>query len=157
MSGEYVYIKIFLFAMTPIFELRGAIPYGIVIHGVAWPTVYVLAVLGNLIPCFPLLILLDPVSRWLSRFRVFDKFFNWLFARTRRRGKLVERYEAIGLALFVAIPLPITGAWTGCAAAFVFGIRFRYAIIAAFCGLLISATIMTLASLGVEWFRFFIS
>jgi uncharacterized membrane protein len=157
LSGELVYLKIFLFAMTPIAELRGAIPYAINGHGVAWPAAYVIAVLGNLVPCFPLLTLLDPVSKWLSRYRVFDRFFTWLFARTRTRGRLIEKYEALGLALFVAIPLPVTGAWTGCAAAFVFGVRFKYAIIAVFCGLLISATIVTLASLGIEGLRVFIS
>jgi uncharacterized membrane protein len=153
----YVYLKIFLFAMTPIAELRGAIPYAIIGHGVAWPVAYAIAVVGNLIPCFPLLLLLNPVSRWLSRYGVFARFFDWLFARTRRRGRLVEKYEAVGLALFVAIPLPITGAWTGCAAAFVFGIRFKYAIAAVFCGLLISATVVTLASVGIESLTVFMS
>ena len=52
-------------------------------------------------------------------------FFDWLFARTRRRGRLIKRFELIGLILFVAIPLPVTGAWTGSLAAFLFGVKKR--------------------------------
>ena len=98
----------------------------------------------------PLLLFLEPISSFLSRrSAVCRRFFDWLFARTRRRGRVVERYEAIGLILFVAIPLPVTGAWTGTVAAFLFGVRFRYALPAIITGILIAGTVVTLASLGV--------
>ena len=78
-----------------------------------------------------------------------DRFLAALFARTRRRSRVVERYEALGLILFVAIPLPVTGAWTGMLAAFLFGVRRRYAIPAIACGILIAGAVVTLAVQGV--------
>ena len=62
---------------------------------------------------------------------------------------MVERYEALGLMLFVSIPLPVTGAWTGCAAAFIFGIRPRLALPMVLLGILIASTVVTLATMGV--------
>jgi uncharacterized membrane protein len=120
---------VFLMAMLPIVELRGAIPWALHPSGGAmgWKEAYLLAVAGNMVPVVPLLALLGPISDFLSRYRYTRWFFEWLFARTRRRGKVVEKYRALGLCLFVAIPLPVTGAWTGTAAALVFGVPFRYA------------------------------
>lgn len=142
-------VIVFLMAMLPILELRGAIPWAIKFA----PTIpiaktYLLAVAGNFVPVIPILLLLDPVSSFLRRVDIFDRFFRWLFARTRRRGKLIQKYEAIGLTLFVAIPLPVTGAWTGALAAFVFGIRFKWAIICIGLGILIAGVIVTIAAKG---------
>ena len=142
-----------LIAMLPVSELRGAIPWALaqppIGGGLLWPEAYIYAVIGNFIPVIPLLLFLGPVSNWLRRYRIFNSFFGWLFARTRRRGKMIERYEALGLVLFVAIPLPVTGAWTGTVAAFIFGVRFRYALPAVVGGILIAGVVVTLASLGV--------
>lgn len=142
-----------LIATLPIAELRGAIPWALaqppIGGGLTWQTAYLFSVIGNFIPVLPILFLLQPVSDWLRRFALFDRFFDWLFERTRKRGRVVERYKALGLILFVGIPLPVTGAWTGCAAAFVFGIRPRLAIPVVFGGILIASTVVTLATLGV--------
>ena len=139
----------FLIAILPISELRGAIPYGIAAGGLSWQEAYIFAILGNFLPVIPLLLFLEKVSNWLRRYRIWDIFFTWLFRRTRRKGKIVERFEALGLVLFVAIPLPVTGAWTGCAAAFVFDIPLKLAIPAVACGILIAGCVETLASMGV--------
>jgi uncharacterized membrane protein len=85
----------------------------------------------------------------LRRYSIFDRFFNWLFARTRRYDSKIEKYGALGLAPFVAIPLPVTGAWTACAVAFVFGIRCRYAFAAILAGVIIAGLIVTLSCMGV--------
>jgi len=135
-------------AMLPIFELRGAIPLALGLK-MSVGRAYFLAVLGNIIPVIPLLLFLGPVSQYLRRFTIWDRFFNWLFARTRRRSKLVERLEVIGLMLFVAVPLPITGAWTGTVAAFLFDIPFKHALPAIILGVMIAGGVVTLASLGV--------
>ncbi len=152
-SGLPKELATLLIAMLPVAELRGAIPWALaappVGGGLSWSTAYLFAVIGNFIPVIPILLLLEPVSTRLRRFKTFDRFFNWLFERTRKRGKLIERYEAIGLILFVGIPLPITGAWTGAVAAFIFGIRFRYAVICIIAGILLAGVIVTLASLGI--------
>jgi uncharacterized membrane protein len=136
-------------AMLPISELRGAIPYAITVGKIPWPEAYVLAVIANFIPVIPILYLIGPVSEALRRFRLFDRFFTWLFERTRRKGKLIERFEILGLMLFVAIPLPVTGAWTGSVAAFLFGVKKRVALPAIFAGICLAGVIVTLAALGV--------
>ena len=145
-----------LIAMLPIAELRGAIPWALtnppIGGGLTWQTAYVYSVIGNFIPVIPILLLLEPVSNWLRRFRVFDRFFNWLFERTRRRGKMIEKYKAVGLILFVGIPLPVTGAWTGSVAAFLFGVRTRFAIPCIIAGILLAGVVVTLACMGVIGF-----
>lgn len=138
----------FLVSMLPIVELRGAIPYGIGV-GLPWPEVYLLAVTGNLVPIVPILLFLGPVSGWLTRIPGFGRFFEWVFERTRRRSGVVERYGPWGLALFVAVPLPITGAWTGAAAAYLFGFPFRRSFPAIAGGVLLAGVVVTLAVQGV--------
>ncbi|UCF05433.1 MAG: small multi-drug export protein [bacterium] len=139
-------------AALPILELRGAIPYAIKFGGLGWKEAYGLAVIGNFIPVIPILLLLERVSTWLMRYPLWNRFFTWLFRRTRRRGKLIERFEVLGLMLFVAIPLPITGAWTGCVAAFLFKVPLRLAIPAILCGICIAGVVVTLAVLGIITF-----
>ena len=135
-------------AMLPIFELRGAIPVALGLD-MSVGQAYFWAVLGNIIPVIPLLLFLGPVSDYLRRYAIWDRFFTWLFARTRRRSELIEKLEVIGLTLFVAVPLPITGAWTGTVAAFLFDIPFKHALPAIILGVLIAGGVVTLASLGV--------
>ncbi len=149
LSGSPAEVITLILAAMPVSELRGAIPFAVLVGGIDWPTAYVLSVLGNLVPVPFLLLGLEPASKWLRRWRTWDRFFGWLFARTRRRGGLVERYGALGVMLFVAIPLPITGAWTGSVAAFIFGVRPRRAFPAVVGGVLIAGVVVTLATLGV--------
>ena len=135
----------------PIVELRGAIPVGIATLRLSWWSAYGWAVLGNLIPVVPLLLFLGAISRSLSRVKGFSRIFGSLFERTKRRSKLVERYESLGLMLFVAIPLPVTGAWTGSIAALIFGISFRRALLFISLGVLIAGFVVTLLSLFGLW------
>lgn len=135
-------LAVFILGMLPVSELRGAIPFGVAI-GIPINKVLFLAIVGNIVPVIPLLFLLEPVSNYLRKFLPFRIFFDWLFERTKRRAAVVEKYEALGLVLFVAIPLPITGAWTGCLAATLFKIRLRYALLAITMGVLIAAVIVT--------------
>ena len=133
---------IILTAALPISELRGAIPLGLYLKEPLFKVIS-LSILGNMIPVIPILYLLLPISERLRRFKLWNRFFDWLFERTRKKSNLVEKYEALGLALFVAIPLPVTGAWTGCVAASLFKIRFRYAFISILLGVFIAAIIVT--------------
>ena len=133
----------------PVAELRGALPLALY-YGMSFSKAYWLSVLGNIAIIAPVLVLLEPVSRRLRKFRIWARFFDWLFERTRKRADTVQKYEALGLALFVAIPLPITGAWTGVVAASLFKIRFRYAFVAIACGVMIAGFIvLTLCRLGI--------
>jgi len=144
-----------LAAALPVSEVRGAIPLAIGVYGYDPWQAYILSVLGNLIPVIPLLLFLGPVSDWLRRFAIWDRFFTWLFSRTRR--KYIREHESFGLtalAVFVAIPLPMTGAWTGCAIAFLVGFRFWPAFAAITAGILLAGMVVTATVVGVQWLVF---
>lgn len=139
-------LVIAIVAALPISELRGAIPLGINVWKMAPEKVFLIAVLANFFLVIPFLVILKLFTKYLLRWRLTEKFLNWWFERTRRRAAIVEKYEALGLCLFVAIPLPMTGAWSGCVAAYLLNIRFRYAALAIFFGVLIAGIIVTLLS-----------
>lgn len=142
------WLAVMVIGAIPISELRGAIPVAMGIYGMTPVEAYFLSVIGNLIPVIPLLLFLEPVSGYLRRYRIFDIFFTWLFSRTRKNHtKNFEKYGLLALTLFVAIPLPVTGAWTGCAAAFVFGIRFKHSFPAIAAGVLIAGVIVTIVTM----------
>lgn len=136
-------LAVVLISTLPVSELRGAIPWAVLVMNMPLAKVYLLAVLGNLVPVIPLLLLLNRLTEWLGRFPVFRRPLDWWFASVERRGRVVEKYGAIGLTLFVAIPLPITGAWTGCVAAMLFKKKFRYALPAIVCGVLLAGVIVS--------------
>lgn len=140
-------VAVVVLAALPISELRGAIPLALAMD-FSPQKAYILAFIGNLLPVVPLLFLLQPISERLRHIGFFEKFFNWLFERTRRKATLIEKFEALGLILFVAIPLPITGAWTGCVAATLFKIRFRYALLAIIAGVAIAGFVVLGLSLA---------
>src|SRR3972149_10432486 len=145
---------IVLLAALPIAELRLSIPIAIIEFNIEPVTALILSVIGNMIPVVPLLLFLEPVSNFLRRWKMGDMFFTWLFERTHRKHSAeFEKYGSIGLALFVGIPLPATGAWTGCAAAFVFGFKFRNALLAIFAGVLMAGIIITLLTVGINIFN----
>jgi uncharacterized membrane protein len=138
-------VAVFLVAMLPVVELRGAIPLGVYL-GLSPLEAALPAMLGNLVPVPALVWLLDPVQRWLSaRSRAFDRFFRWLFARTQsKHGERYGRFRDLALVSFVGIPLPGTGAWTGAAAAFVFGVKGWRAFFLIALGVLLAGVAVTL-------------
>jgi len=143
------WLSTLLLSAPPISELRGAIRIAIGVYGMDPVETYILAVIGNMLPVIPLLLFLDPVSTYLRRFKIGDMFFSWLFTRTHHKhSERFEKYGTFALTIFVAIPLPVTGAWTGCAAAFVFGIKFRHALLAISAGVMIAGVIVTAFTLG---------
>ena len=132
----------------PIFELRGAIPLGLSFFGKEHLLkILLLSIAGNIIPIPLLLVFLMPVSERLKKLGIFKKFFDWLFERTKKKADLIQKYEALGLAIFVGIPLPMTGAWTGAIAASLFNMRFRFAFMSITAGILIAAIIVTILCL----------
>jgi len=132
-----------IISALPIAELRVALPLAINWFHMPWPKAFYLAIIGNLLPVPILLLFLDPLAKAVSRVEVGRRLVNWVFEHTRRRGKAIERYERIGLTLFVAIPLPVTGAWTGSIAAFLLGLRFKYAFLSILTGIIIAGAIVT--------------
>ena len=109
--------------MIPIIESRGSIPYGILILGLPWYNVVFVSIIANFFITIPIIYLLKPISKYFSRFYIFEKFFNWLFSRSERKGGIINKLKILGLIVFIGIPLPVTGAWTGCVAAHVVGLN----------------------------------
>ncbi len=140
-------LVVLIIAALPIFELRGALPVAINMFHFPWYYALLLAIIGNLLPVPFILLFLDTASRLLSKIGFFVRVLHWLFGRIRKRGRIVERYERIGLVLFVAIPLPATGAWTGSLAAVLFGLKFKHAFLSIFIGVFIAGIIVTCLSL----------
>ena len=140
-------LVVLVISALPILELRGALPVAINLFHFPWYYALLLAVIGNLAPVPFLLLFLNTFSRLLSKIGIFEKMLHWLFTRTRRRGKIINRYQRIGLVLFVAVPLPVTGAWTGSLAAVLFGLKFKHAFLSIFVGVLIAGVIVTCLSL----------
>lgn len=134
---------VFVVSMLPVVELRGALPVAINLFGMSWYKALALSVMGNLLPVPFLLLFLESVTTWASRVSIGKRLVDWVFGRTRRQGRMIERYERIGLMLFVAIPLPFTGAWTGSIAAFLLGLRFNWALVSISVGVVIAGVIVT--------------
>jgi len=141
----------FLVSTLPVSELRGAIPLAIGVYNLSPITAFIYATAGNIISVSLLLWLLEPLSNYLSHhFYFLNRFFAWLFEKTRRRHN--HHFEILGslaLIAFVAIPLPMTGGWSGAVAAFVFGIPFKKALPLIIIGIIIAGFIVTLASMGI--------
>ncbi|MDO9573199.1 MAG: small multi-drug export protein [Candidatus Omnitrophota bacterium] len=143
---DYIVIIV---AALPISELRGAIPLALS-FGMSLPKAFWLAVLGNCVIVAPALFLFEPVTKFLRKFKIWSRFFDWIFERTKKNSDSIQKYEALGLVIFVAIPLPITGAWSGVIAASLFKIRFRYAFLAIVAGVICAGIIVsTLCALGI--------
>lgn len=136
--------------MLPINELRGTIPIAISSFGLPPLEAFFYSVIGNILPIFFVVWFLSALANFLSRHSIiFNKFFNWLFERTRKR--FYHKYQKYGdwaLVIFVAIPLPMTGAWSGAVAAFLFGIPYWKSLGLIFVGVIIAGMIVTLLSTG---------
>ena len=141
---------VLLVAASPVVELRGAIPLGLLVYGLPLWQVFILAIIGNMIPILLLPVLGVLVQELSLRSVFFKKLFIWLFDKTRKRHvKMFELLRNFALVLFVAIPLPFTGAWTAMLAAFVFGIPFRKAFPLILFGVIIAGVIVSVLTLGV--------
>ncbi len=140
-----------ILAMFPITELRASIPIALVFYDLSMFSIIFWSIVGDIIPVFFIIAILGKGSDWLmKKSKFFNKFFTKIFERTR--SKFVRKYEKYGLValiIFVGIPLPGTGSWTGTVAAWLFGIPFRKAFPRIFFGVLLAAGLVALISLGV--------
>ena len=146
------YLTIFLISMVPILELRGAIPYSV---GFGLPSIpsFIVCVIGNMIPVPFIYWFARRVLEWGKDKRFIGRFFTWCLVKGERGGqKLMEKSGVgvyIALLLFVGIPLPGTGAWTGTLAASLLDIDFKSSVVAVMCGVLLAGIIMGAASAGL--------
>lgn len=140
---------VFLISMTPVSELRGAIPLALTLYHLPWWKAFLISVIGNILIILPVIIFLEKSSELLMRkSKVLNSFFNWLFERTRKKiSKSYDKYRNLALLIFVAIPLPMTGAWTGSVAAYLLGLSKKEALIYIGLGVVGAGIIVTLTTL----------
>ena len=141
---------VFFCSMLPIIELRGAIPMGAA-FGLPWWQTYLISIVGNMLPVPIILLFVKSVLTWMAGCKVkfFNKVANKMFEKAEKNREKIEKYAFWGLTLFVAIPLPATGAWTGTLVAALFDMKFWKSLLSAFIGVLIAGVVMTLISYGV--------
>jgi len=143
-------IQTFLLAMTPVGELRVSIPIAITIYHLPVWSAYLFSVLGNLVPLILIISVLEPISKFLSRWlHFFNQFFNWFFSHTRsvHQSKFEKLGKNLAVIILVATPIPFIGGWTGAIAAFIFGIPFKKALPLVIVGCLIAGIIVTLITI----------
>lgn len=145
--GINPYIVILIIAMLPIIELRGAIPTGILFLQLNPIFVVLISIIGNMLPIFFILFLFKFFEKILRKIKIFDRFFDWLFKRTLAKSKDIEQYQELGLMIFVAIPLPMTGAWTGALIAYLLKLSYIKSLIYIFLGVLIASTVVSIFTL----------
>lgn len=146
------YFWIFLISMVPIVELRGAIPIGVGFGLPLIPT-YIVAVIGNMLPVPIIILFSKKVLVWCTTLPYVGKFFDFIYRKGMKAGDKLQATAGKGLYfalfIFVAIPLPGTGAWTGSLAATLLDMKFWPSVAAVMCGVITAGLIMGAASMGL--------
>ncbi|WP_024855980.1 COG2426 family protein [Ruminococcus albus] len=160
MLTKYGHFITFLISMVPIVELRGAIPFGVMKCEVPWQQAVIISMIGNMLPVPFIFFFARKILEWGKDKPVIGKFFTWCLEKGHHGGeklkaKAGDKGMFWALLLFVGIPLPGTGAWTGTLAASMLDLDFKKSVIAVICGVLLAAAIITL--LTVMGFNMFIT
>ena len=138
--------------MVPLIELRGAIPYGVAFGLPLWLT-YIIAIVGNMLPVPIIYFFARKILVWGADKPVIGNFFTWCLEKGEKGGKKLQATAGKGLfvalLLFVGIPLPGTGAWTGTLAASILDMDFKSSVLAVMLGVILAGIIMALASMGL--------
>lgn len=146
------YIMVFFISMVPLIELRGAIPYAVGFNLNMW-IAYIVAIIGNMVPVPIIFFFARKVLEWGKDKKVIGKFFTWCLEKGNKAGKKLQEKTGKGvywaLFLFVGIPIPGTGAWTGTLAASLLDLDFKKSVISIMSGVILAGIIMGLASLGI--------
>ena len=150
MAGLPSELIVFVVSMIPIVELRGGIICASLLHLPVWRGV-LFCLLGNMIPVPLILLFITPIFSWLKRTRLFRPVVEKLEERSLGKSDQIQKYEFWGLVLFVGIPLPGTGAWTGSLIAALLDVKFRKALPAVYLGLLVATVIMCIVSYLIPW------
>lgn len=135
-------------AALPYLELRGAIPLAFY-YGARPGQAFVISVVGNLLPIIPVMVVLSFLGRWSNKYNIFYHLMNWIQRKTRKQQDKVHKYGFWGLLIFVAIPLPMSGVWTGAAVAHLLGFKKKQTLLALLCGTLIAGVLVTLMAAGI--------
>lgn len=140
-------LTIFIISLLPVLELRGGILAAGILGVDMWPAFFICLV-GTLLPIPFILLFIKQIFAWLKNTKMV-KFVKRLEEKAERKSKAINKYKTFGLLIFVAVPLPGTGAWTGALAAALMGMRFKYSMLSIGLGTLIADFIMCFISYGV--------
>ncbi|MDE7020269.1 MAG: small multi-drug export protein [Lachnospiraceae bacterium] len=141
-------IVIFIISMIPILELRGGLLVASLLD-VSITTAIPICIVGNIIPIPFILLFIKQIFKWLKKIKLFRGIIEKLEARAMGKSESIKKYEFWGLVLFVGIPLPGTGAWTGSLIAALLDIDFKKAVLAELLGIIIATVIMSIVSYGL--------
>lgn len=145
--GEFCFTV--LVSMVPIVELRGGIPFGVTLGLPVWAA-YLAAIIGNILPVPFILVYIRRIFQWMRRHMPrLNHLVDKLEQKAHLKGRKVTKYKYLGLLLFVAIPLPGTGAWTGALAAAFLDMPLLKAIPSIFAGILIAGVAISILTFGV--------
>jgi uncharacterized membrane protein len=140
----------FIMAMTPVVELRGAIPYGVIGGLTIWES-FAISVIGNMVPVPIIVIFVRKVFEWLrTKSEWLNSMVTKLENKADQKKEIVEKWEVLGLAILVAIPLPGTGAWTGALVAAMMDMRLKKALPAITLGVIVAGIIVSILTFGVD-------
>lgn len=148
-------LYIFLCSMVPIIELRGAIPMGAALD-IPFYINYIISVVGNMLPVPFILLFIRHILHWMKKIPKLDKIAAWIENKAEKNKAKVLKYATFGLYVFVALPLPGTGAWTGALVAAMLDMRMKRSIPAILLGVMTAGIIMSLASYGAIGFLKFL-
>ena len=152
------FLKIIWYAMLPVFELRLALPLAYFKYGFNIYESFGLSIIGNMLPILPILYLLNFIVKFFSKWHFTKRLFDWFFKRTEKSfSNNYAKWGKLGLIVFVGIPLPMTGAWTGAVASTLFKIKPKEAFWLIFLGVLLAGCIVTTVcllfqNLAMKWF-----
>ncbi len=141
-------IVVFLISLMPILELRGGLLAASLLH-VNPITSYIISIIGNILPVPFILWFMNSILKWMRNSKHFHKIAAWLDSKVEKKKDQIEKLGFWGLVLFVGIPLPGTGAWTGCLIASVLEMNRKKAFLATMIGIFMASIIMMILSFGV--------
>lgn len=143
-------ILVFIISLMPILELRGGLLAASLL-GVPALRAYIISIIGNVIPVPLILLFINKILLWMEncKIKMFRKISRWLHKKADKNKKSIERYGYLGLLLFVGIPLPGTGAWTGCLVAALLNMDRKKSFLAILAGIIMASIIMMLLSYGI--------
>jgi uncharacterized membrane protein len=142
-------LQLALLTFVPLLELRASIPYGILVLKENWMIVYIVCILSNIILGLLVYFVIDYVIRFATRFPALDRLYRYYLVRTQKSiEKYVDRYGELGVAVFIGIPLPMSGVYSGSLAAYIIGLKYKKFILADIIGVLIAGTIVTIVVLS---------
>ncbi len=147
-------LKVLILSALPITELRLSIPYFIIYEQIDTLTAVLYSIIGNILIGLIVFNIIGPIMYNIRNSYLLSKPINYLINRTKTRSSLINNFKAFGLMIFIGIPLPFTGVWTGSLAAYLFGVTRRRAMLAIVLGVFMSATIVTILTIAANEFWF---